>query len=171
MEILVSSYTEENYQPILSVFLPNEEYSRGLSCFVSACADIVPINKAKRIIYLAHRASKPMIGWWWIGGRMAPHETKEEAAVRNFNRETGVELLRSRLKLAAILDYRWKDRAQEPQEIGCHMLGYTFTVELAEDELAFERAGLSAFNRERLVKENIFLAILDFYDYIFKGGS
>jgi len=157
LEILVGSYTEKDYQAIPSVRLSDEEYGRGLLCFVPACADIVPIDEAKRIIYLARRASKPMVGWWWIGGRMAPHETKEEAAVGNFKRETGIELSRGRLKLATILDYRWEDRAQEPQEVGCHMLAYTFTVELTEDELASS----TAFNRKRLVAEKVFPAIFE----------
>lgn len=178
MEILIGSYTEKGYQTIPSLRLSDEEYGRGLQCFVPTCTDIVPIDKDKKVIYLARRSSKPMLGWWWIGGRMAPHETKEESAIRNFKRETGVELSQSRLKLAAVLDYRWKDRAQMPQEIGCHMEVYTFTVELTADELTlaslnlekeeYEKGvGLIAFNREQLVREGVFPAILDFYDYIF----
>lgn len=178
MGILIGSYTEKGYQPISSVCLSDDEYGRGLQCFVPACTDIVPVDVDQRTIYLARRVSKPMTGWWWIGGRMASHETKEEAAARNFKRETGLEIHHSRLKLAAVFDYRCKDRAQPPQEIGCHMLGYTFTVELTAAELASvsvnlekeeygKGAGLFAFDRERLVEEEVFPAILDLYDHVF----
>lgn len=179
MSILVSSYTENGYQPIPSVRLSDDEYGRGLQCFVPACTDIVPINVDRQIIYLARRASKPMTGWWWIGGRMAPCETKEEAVARNFKRETGLELPQNRFKLMAIFDYRCKDRNQSPQEVGCHMLGYTFTVELAAMELTsisvdldeqkeYEKGtSLFAFDRERLVREGVFPSILDLYDHVF----
>ncbi len=178
MKILVGSYTESGYQSIPPVRLSDDEYGRGLQCFVPACTDIVPIDVDRQIIYLARRMSKPMTGWWWIGGRMASHETKEEAAVRNFKRETRLELPQNRFKLMAIFDYRWKDRAQSPQEIGCHMLGYTFTVELTAMELTsvsanleqkeYEKgAGLFAFDRERLVREGVVSPILDLYDHVF----
>lgn len=178
MNILIGSYTEKGYQFIPSVRLSDDEYGRGLQCFVPACTDIVPIDRNRRVVYLARRASKPMTGWWWIGGRMAAHETKEEAAVRNFRRETGLELAHDRLSLTAVFDYRWKDRVQIPQEIGCHMLGYTFVVELTTEEMTVVTAnlereeyeastGLTAFSREKLVEEKVFPAILDFYDRIF----
>lgn len=178
MNILVGSYTESEYQSIPLVRLLDDEYGRGLQCFVPACTDIVPIDRNRRIIYLARRKAKPMSGWWWIGGRMTPHETKEEAAARNFKRETGLELLQNRLKLTAVFDYRWKDRAQPPQEIGCHMLAYTFIVELTAAELTsisvnlekeeYEKeTGLFAFDQKRLIKEKVFPAIFDLYEYVF----
>lgn len=178
METLVKSYTEDGYQIIPSLRLSDDEYGRGLQCFVPACTDIVPIDVEQKVIYLARRVSKSMTGWWWIGGRMAPDETKEEAAVRNFKRETGLELHQNRLKLVAVFDYRFKNRAQPPQEIGCHMLGYTFTIELTTEEIVkissnLEReeyeasAGLVAFSRENLVEEKVFPAILDLYDCVF----
>ena len=176
MKILVKLYTEDGYEGIPSVRLSDEEYRKALQCFVPACSDIAPIDYNQRVIYLARRASKPMTGWWWIGGRMVSHETKEEAAIRNFKRETGLELTENRLKLVAVFDYRWKNRAQVPQEIGCHMIAYTFAVELTTKEINGvnlerneyeESSGLTAFNRERLVNEKIFPAILDFYDNIF----
>ncbi len=176
--ILVNSYTENGFKSIPSVRLSDDEYARALQCFVPACIDVVPVDIDKKMFYLARRVSKPIIGWWWIGGRMAPHETKEEAAVRNFQRETGLEISQNRFKLAAVLDYRWKERAQSPQETGCHMLGYTFSVELTVSELAsisgnlneneYEKGtGFFAFDRKRLIKEDVFPSILDLYDYLF----
>lgn len=177
-ETLVRTYTENGYKSIPSVRLSDDEYGRGLQCFVPACTDIVPINTHRRVIYLTRRASKPMTGWWWIGGRMAAYETKEAAAVRNFKRETGLELTHNRLKLAAVFDYLCKNRAQVPQEIGCHMLGYTFVVELTPEETASVGAnldkveyesqdGLTAFSRELLASEGVFPAIIDLYDHVF----
>lgn len=178
MNILVRSYTERGYQPIPLIRLSDDEYGNGLQCFVPACTDIVPIDVGQRTIYLAQRASKPMTGWWWIGGRMDPCEIKEEAVVRRFQQETKLELPQSRFRLVAVFDYRWKDRAQNPQEIGCHMLSYTFTVELTPKELAFvsanleekeydKEAGLFAFNRKRLVEGKVFPSIIDLYDHVF----
>ncbi len=178
MDILARSYTEDGYQPIPAVRLSDDEYGQGLQCFAPACSDVVPIDVERKVIYLARRAAKPMTGWWWIGGRMAPDDTKEAAAARNFQRETRLVITEDRLKLVAVFDYRWKDRAQSPTEIGCHMVAYTFTVELMAAELAtlsgnldqqeYEAGtGLSAFNRERLVEEKVFPVILDFYDRVF----
>jgi len=178
LKILVGSYKDDGYQPIPGVRLSDDEYGRGLQCFVPGCADVVPINVNRKVIYLARRTSKPMTGWWWIGGRIAPHDTKEAAAVKNFKRETGLDISQSRLQLAALFDYRWKDRAQVPQEIGCHMLAYTFTIELTSEEIALlsgnldeqeyeEGSGLFVFNRERLVEEKVFPAVLDLYDHVF----
>lgn len=178
MNILVKSYTEDGYKPIPRVRLEDEEYGRGLQCFVPNCTDIVPIDSVRKTFYLARRTSKPMIGWWWIGGKMWPDQTKEEAAAANFKRETGLELPEDRFTLVANLDYCWKDRSQAPEEIGCHMSGYTFTVELTveEREAAFgklakdeyqEGTGFSPFDRERLIEEEVFSSVIDLYDHIF----
>lgn len=176
--MLVKSYTEENYQRIPPVRLSDEEYARALQCFVPACVDIVPINSPGRLIYLAKRETKPMLGWWWTGGRIMPNETKEEAAIRSFKREADVLLTAERLNLVAVLDYRFKDRAQMPDNIGCHMLGITFTVEVTPDELAhisshleqkeFTQAyGLIAFTRADLVSKQVTAPVLDMYDHLF----
>lgn len=111
-----------------------------------------------------------------------PHETKEETAIRSLERETGLTIPISRLKLEAVLDYRLKDRQQEPQNIGCHMLGYTYTVEFSQDEIARASANLeknefdengsfSPFNRERLIKEKVFRSVIDLYDHIFPAAE
>lgn len=169
---------QEGFQPPPATRLSDEAYAQALQVFVPLCADIVPINRAKRIFYLAPRRLKPMNGWWLIGGRMTPGETKIEAAARKFKAETGLAISQDRFKLVAFLEYRCKDRQQEPQEIGCHSICATFTVELTPDELASipgnldEReydkdVGLSAFDRERLVKEKVFPSFIDLYDQVF----
>lgn len=178
MDILVRSYTEAGFEPIPSLRLSDEEYGRGLQSFVPMCTDTVLIDHSQRVIYLARRKAKPMSGWWWIGGRMMANETKEESVARRFERETKLALPPNRFKLAAVLDYRWKDRAQQPQTIGCHMCSYVFVVEPTPDELAYvsahleeneysEGSGLVAFDHERLAKEGVVSPILDFYYHVF----
>ncbi len=176
--MLVKSYTEEGYQQIPPVRLSDEEYAKALQCFVPVCTDIVPIDRALQLIYLAKRKTKPMVGWWWTGGRMMPHETKEEAAIRCFQRETKLSLDQRRLELVAVLDYRCKNRSQTPDAIGCHMLGITFTVELTPNELSSASAnlekneyedggGLVAFNRADLFEERVASPIIDLYNQVF----
>ena len=180
MNILVRSYTETGYKPIPSIYLPDGEYARLLLCVVPACTDIVPINVGREMVYLARRISKPGTGWWWIGKRMAPHETKEEAAARSFEQETRLAIHQNRLKLVAIYDTRTRDRAQKPQDIGCHMVGYTFALEITAAEAAFvsqnldekeydRETGLVAFDREQLLREHVTQPILDLFDHIFPG--
>lgn len=175
---LIRSYVQDSTTVIPTVFLTDEEYGRALQCFVPACTDIVPVNFAERLFYLAERQVKPMTGMWWIGGRMKPGEAIEVAAIRNFKRETQVELAQDRLQLAGIFDYIWKDRAQPPQNIGCHMLGITYVVQLNAEELflASEHlekveyasgSGLRAYSRADLVREQVFPTILDLYDDVF----
>lgn len=180
MNILVRSYTESGYKTIPPVYLPDDQYARLLQCVVVACTDIVPINVDRKMVYLARRISKPGTGWWWIGGRMSPEETKEEAAARNFKRETRLAVRQDRLKLVAIYDTRTRDRAQKPQHIGCHTVGYTFTLEVTDseadaisrglDEKEYDRAiGLVAFDREQLVREHVAKPIMDLFHHIFPG--
>jgi len=169
-------YVEEGFQPIPRVRLEDAEYGRGLQRFIGVCTDIVIVNRERRQIYLARRRSKPMTGWWWLGGGQMVNETDVEAATRSFERETKIRLSHYRLIRIATHDYFWKDRQQEPQSIGCHMEGKTFMVELTDAEISnikldpdeFEaEKGLTAFTREELVKEGVFPAILDFYDMVF----
>jgi ADP-ribose pyrophosphatase YjhB (NUDIX family) len=171
-------YTEPGFEKIAPIFLSDEDYSRALQTFVFATTDIVPVEKGGKTIYLAQRKAKPMSGLWWIGGRMQMSETKEEAAVRNFQRETGLVLDPQRFEFVAVVDTRMKDRAHAPQELGCHSLNYTFTVELTPEEIAFvtehldeneyhREFGLRPFNRERLVSEGAPSIILEFYDQLF----
>lgn len=175
---LVRSYKEKNANKIPNVYLPNDAYGEALQCFVPMCTDIVPIDRAQQLIYLASRKAKPMTGLWWIGGRMKPGELKEEAAIRNFKRETQLELTYERFQLAGVFEYIWKDRAQPPQDMGCHMCAFTYTVELSASELRAASAnlekneyeasfGLQAFSREDLIRNQVFPAILDLYETVF----
>lgn len=178
--MITKSYIEEGSGPIPNVRLSDEEYVRGLQCFIPLCTDIVPVNREKKLIYLAKRAAKPMQGWWWLGGKMNPSETKESSALRCLKRETGLAISDDRLQLVAFIDIHWKDRQQEPQTIGCHMADYIFAVEFSDDELEHIRTnlegreyhageGLIPFDRNGLVEAGVFPTILDVYDTLFPG--
>jgi ADP-ribose pyrophosphatase YjhB (NUDIX family) len=182
MNILVNSYTEKGYQPIPQAYLSEEEYKRGMQCFVFACTDIVPINRRKKFIYLSRRSTKPMKGWWWIGGKMNPDDTRDSAVISSLKREAGLKFPAGRFKLVALQDYRWKDREQFPQNVGWHAVSYIHTVELTDAEIIFasnhlddtfeKGIGLVPFNREQIKeivkKEETISAVLDVYDFIFQ---
>jgi len=176
--MLIKSYIEPNTSPIPNLRLPDKEYADAIQCLVFGCSDIIPINKSKRVVYLSKRISKPAPGWWFIGGRMQINDNPLQAAARNFERETSLKLPLERFQLNAIFDYLWKDREQEPQNIGCHGIAFTFTVELSDEELAIAgnhldqkefqaNEGLTEFDREKLIAENVYPSILDLYDQIF----
>lgn len=178
-QVPMHTYIEGGYQEIPSVYLSDEEYARALQCFVPACTDVVPIRNEKRTIYLARRKQKPMIDWWWVGGRMKPNETFLDSAVRCFRRETKLDIDPGRLVLRAVNDYFLKDRQQEPQNVGCHMLGITFSLEITPEELkqtrldenGYEQNELDPFTREDLLKASVFPAVLDMYDLIFPTNA
>ena len=176
-KLLVRGYTEQGYADLPNLRLAEPQYSQALTSLVPACTDIVPIDVENGVIYLARRATKPMVGWWWLGGRMFAGETTEEAVTRCFRRETGLIMPPDRFRLVAVLDYRWRNRAQAPQETGCHTLAYTHVVSLSDEELAAVSAqldteefrpgeGLVAFDRQRLVAADVFPAVLDLYDHL-----
>lgn len=111
-----------------------------------------------------------------MGGSMIAKETPIESAIRCFKRETGLTLSGKELVLGAVNTWLWKNRNQEPKDIGCHMAGFVFVVELPEtaintivlEKKEFEtEKGLTPFRRDDLIREGVFPAILDFYDHIF----
>lgn len=178
LNILVRSYKEEGCQPIPVIRLTDEENERARQRYTIGCSDVVIIDPASRVIYLAPRALKPKAGHWVIGGARHPNHSPAEAAAANLKRETKLDLPVDRFTLVAVLDYQCHDRQEEPQDMGCHTCAHTFTVELSADELAtvtgnLEQveyragAGLIPFNRARLINEKVDPAMLDLYDHIF----
>lgn len=178
MDVLLKTYRETGTQPIPRIHLSDEEYGRGLQCFVVASTDIVLVNLDLELFFLARRKAKPVPGWWWLGGRMQPGETEKESAVRCLRRETGLEISPDRLTLVGIVSHICKDREQGPQNLGCHMLAYTFTLEISRDELRqaaaqldpneYDRAsGLRTFDRNALIKAGVRPQVLDLHRHVF----
>lgn len=174
--MMVKSYTEKGFQDIGKVFLTDEEYERALRTFVIMCTDIIIVDFAKRTIFLAKRKAKPIVGWWYVGGRMQATETKEESVRRCFFRETGVDLNEEKFKLVAVLDQRFKDRQQSPQTIGCHTCSFVFTLSVVDVAVETIRLDLDEyesygafkeFSRESLVENEVFGSIIDVYDSVF----
>lgn len=174
--VLVRSFVEDGFEPVPRVFLSDTAYGDALRRFCPGCADIVIVDRSAKTIHLAERDQLPMQGLWWIGGAMSPSDSPHASAAANFKRETSLSLGEERFDLAAVMDYQWKDRQQEPQNMGCHMVGYTFTVELTPEELAsvnlavtpeYGKSRLLPYDRAALVKANVFPAILELYDHIF----
>ncbi len=174
-KIISGSYVEEGYSPIPRVFLSDEAYGEGLQCFVPLCTDILPINTERKTVYLAKRRAKPMAGLWWLGGRMYPDESLAGSAIRCFKRETGFDITEDRLIPVGFFEYKWKDRQQIPQTIGCHTASYLFSIALSNEEISALRleqneyadTTMTEYDREQLVQENAHQAILDAYDAIF----
>ena len=176
---LIKSYTEDGFIPPNGQYLLESDYANAIQSLVVVCTDVVIIDRAKKLIYLAYRKAKPMNSYWWIGGRMKAGETKEESAIRCVMRETGVDLSQESLSFVALLDFRFKDRQQIPQTISCHTLSYVFSVELTAEEIASAALhldtdeyesdiSLQGYTREELVSKNVFPAVLDVYDTIFQ---
>ncbi len=181
--VLVTSFQDDDCGTIPPARLNDAEYEKALRRFIGVCTDIVLVHSETRSIYLAWRLQKPNANtYWWMGGGIRPGTPIERSAAEIFKRETGVSLDPNRLTLAACIDYYWKDRAQEPTDIGCHMIGYTFFFEpVAKEIAAIARSldaneydatrGLTIFNRERIVEliesHEMHPAVLAVYDQIF----
>jgi ADP-ribose pyrophosphatase YjhB (NUDIX family) len=160
------------------VFLNDETYGKAIQSLVVVAADAVPINRERRTFYLAKRIAKPIQGWWELGGRICSGEPESEAISRIVKRETSVKVSPERFILVSQSRYFLKDRQQEPQDAGNDTFCYHFAVELTDDELIiasanldeneYERSfGLREFDREKIVKKNVELPILDLYDTVF----
>lgn len=169
------TYKEEGFRPIERYRLDDTEYGHVLQSKVPANTDVVLLNSQKRTFYLAWRKAKPMTGWFWMGGNTGDiNAPLVEGLLAVIRRELGLDLSADRLTLRFPGEYFWKDRSQEPRDMGCHMCGLVFSVEAAEDEVAQIKldpneyeGGLREFNREDMVREGLFPALIDAYDTIF----
>lgn len=175
---VICLYQGKGRKKIKPEFLPDEVYNAAMRSFVVVCTDAIIINKKEKAVYLAKRRIKPMKNWWVIGGRSFTGELPEESIVRCFERETTLLLAGKRFKMLCINRYLWKDRQQEPQDIGSDNLAYTFAVELTEEEIRavsmnlnkeeYEDIGLEKFDLKRLRQEKIHPMIVLAYKQIFK---
>lgn len=174
-------YPEYPALRLTAKFISDSAYPEVLDGLNRTCVDIVPISRSCNKIFLAKRAIKPMQGWWWIGGGMRRGETYREAAVRNFKRETSLDISQDRLEFVIENRYWWKDREQEPQENGCDMTAYTYAIQLTDEEITIASknldkkeyepgVGLQGFDRSQLTEIGVHEAILDFYDEVFSAS-
>jgi ADP-ribose pyrophosphatase YjhB (NUDIX family) len=100
--------------------LPDDIYTQVLDLIVIACADILVMCSGKYM--LCKRNIYPQKDWWVIGGRMRPGESPREAACRNFERETGLEIIIERFKFLGVYSTTFAMRQLPPQENGTHTL-------------------------------------------------
>lgn len=172
-------YQERGRKKIKHEFLPIEAYSAAMRSFVVVCTDAIIISKKEKAIYLAKRKIRPMKDWWVIGGRSFTGELPEESIVRCFKRETSLKIAKKRFKMLCINRYLWKDREQEPQDVGSDNLAYTFIVELDEKERTavsknlnkgeYEDIDLEKFDLKRLREEKVHPMIIFAYKQIFRS--
>lgn len=174
-DILISHFVDPSYQPIKGVRLDDHEYARALQRFPGVCTDVVLVHDER--FWLAKRRSKPHSDWWWIGGGVMAGTDYLAAVKKNLLRETTLDLEPKRFTLHAIFTYMWPNRQQEPQDIGCHMEGWTYAVEVKPEEIAlaarslneeYDRSlGIQGFDRSRIVDERLHPHVLMLYDKIF----
>ena len=176
--VLLRTYTEPGFVPLPGTLLSDETYAEVSQSIALATADIVLVDSTRERMYLARRRARPLQGWWWIGGRMMAGETPLHGAVRKLEQATSLRAESSRLVPVAVFNYLWKDRAQAPQDIGCHMVAHTYLFEPSANELQMIvrnldpseydlSTGLVAFDRQRLLQEQVFPVISDLYDHLF----
>ncbi len=136
MAMLSTVYVEPGAQErIRPMRMSDEVYGAAMPNFIIDCADVFIWDPVTQKVGLAKRRAKPCPSWWVIGGRRLPGEIPPEAAVRCFERETRVCIEPSRLRLLAENEYLWKDREQEPQDVGCHAVARVFGVVLNSEEV------------------------------------
>jgi ADP-ribose pyrophosphatase YjhB (NUDIX family) len=171
-------YQEDTNHHMPKVFMTEVAYDQALRGCVIVVSDTIIIDKTKKTFWLTKRCAKPMQGLWLVGGRRFAGELPAESAARCFCRETSLDIPASRFKFVAMTEYLWKDRQQKPENVGCHTLSHTFSVELtpAERTTAAEKLdkneydtehGLKEFSREDLVKAEVHSVLVDLYDKIF----
>ncbi|OGY98976.1 MAG: hypothetical protein A2945_03985 [Candidatus Liptonbacteria bacterium RIFCSPLOWO2_01_FULL_52_25] len=175
------TYHEDGFQSIEKTWLTDEEYEKVLRSKVLACTDVVFVNRRKRTFYLAWRKALPMTGWFWMGGNRgginAPLTKGLVAVILDETKLTTITP--DRLILRGLMEYFWKDRAQAPQHLGCHMLGLTFSADITEDEARaitldpkeYGEDELREFTREDLVRERVFPNVIDMYDLVFPPAN
>lgn len=163
-------------------FMGDEVYTGVADNTIIVCVDAVVKNPRHGTIYLAKRASRPMLGqWWWFGGRRNKGETPLQGMRRKFAQEAGLHLPEKLFEFIGVFEYIWQEREQEPLGRGTHLIAHQFALDLTVSELAAIRAnlapsgeydvaeGLEEFDRNRILAEGLHPAVLEVYNKIFPG--
>lgn len=173
---LINVYVQEPKYVFPRKDLSDEVYAEAIEALIGVATDIIPINRERKTVYLAPRVTRPMAGWWWIGGRMYPGEPEEIAAQRNFQRETGLTIDPSRFEFVQMHRLISNEREQTPHTKGLDFLIFAFALEVSDQEAMLissnlekkEYTGmLGEFTRTSLVTEKVHKSILDFYNAVF----
>ncbi|MBI4142796.1 NUDIX domain-containing protein [Candidatus Uhrbacteria bacterium] len=173
-------HVEDPLHVMRGEFLPEAVYAQAIASFIIVCTDAIILTPGHRTLALVRRQALPMRGLWCIGGRRFAGERAEASMRRCFRRETGLDLPEDRFTFLHIVEYRWKNRQQEPQGAGSHDLSYQFTVSLDPDERAhavahldpneYDRSfGIRDFTRAQLIVAGAHYGVLDWYDAVFPG--
>ncbi|MDP3999619.1 MAG: NUDIX hydrolase [bacterium] len=174
----------ENKRVMAPKRLTDKEYAAAIARFPRVCADIIPINRRNRTIYLAKRKLGHPNGWWWIGGALSAGEKPERAAQRNLKRETSLKLPVKRFdSLPKLNFYIWNLGNHSSKNLSCNDIVFCYLIEPSEKEIArmsrnldqaeYEQsAALIEFSRAAIKNQAGFneLArkiILDIYDEVF----
>lgn len=168
----------ENGHRMRPIRLAGRVYAKAMESMIGVCADAIIIEKSAHVIHLPKRVVRPMQGWWSIGGRRMPGESPRDAVARKFEKETSLKISPRRFDFVSIQEVIWKDRKENPKNIGKHDLIHFFRVELTPKERKtvsenldpneYEK-GLTAFDRKSLVAKKVHPAILANYDLIFRA--
>lgn len=179
---------EEKHEPKLYVehgaeelpkgaWMPVEVYSTAMTSFILVCTDAMIVDCASRTVFFPCYINKPASGLFWnIGGTLHRGREARAGMAATFFCETHLRVEPGRFRFVAVVRYWWKDRAQNPEDIGSDNLAYTYYIELSPEDRAFVAAnldveeydrGLRKFTREDLVREGVHQVILDTYDAIF----
>jgi len=133
----VRSYADRQYSTGIAQrpggILPEDIYGAALDSLVLVCVDCIPLHEDKML--LSRRARLPHASWWTNGGRMRKGELYQDAAARLMRAELGLSLAPARFQLLGYYSLIWDQRAQEPQDHGCHTLSVTHTIELTAAEI------------------------------------
>lgn len=161
-------------------WLSDEIYAKAIEGFVIYDVDTTLINTARKTLYLAKRCILPMNHWWIIGGRVLRLESEVDAIIRIFKGDTGLFISPERFVPVPHPNdyhrYQWKDREQEPKDLGSDNVVHNFSLELTDQEIALVKLnpgeyesslGLVEFDRNKLIAENVYSAIVDIYDQLF----
>lgn len=169
-------YVEDQHK-IKGVRLDDDAYQKAIGAMICVCADAIIIDIDKPIFYLPRRKSKPMKGYWSIGGRRLSGESASMAIARNFERETTVKIMPKRFCPVSSIEVIWKDRKEAPTTIGKHDLIQFFTIKLNKKEftqasanickMEYVAGSLEPFDRMKMITKGLHPALIDIYDKVF----
>jgi len=110
--------------------MSDSAYQEAKQCIPFISTDAIIVDRAMKVFFLPTRKSKPAQEIWPIGGGVKVGDTNQDAMLRNFTRETKLEIEKNRLiplPLKAINYVMWK--TEQIQN-----LHFPFMIELSPEE-------------------------------------